>query len=702
MERNQMFSKSFKMRAFRIGLLLIFFCPLYVSGQTYISLKTNAVTTLQCDEGTEGWSQTYLGTVVPGGSWGGKRTWTGTTQYYWMIEVPVAGDYQFNLLAAVRAEESNISMKISSEKGGEFSFYLNETRGFVVSEDEQFERIPLSGKLSLPAGKQWIAIESNSVPTGKYVMNFRTLEMIPVKDLAFIDGEAARAKAARANIQWMRDAVYGGMFHWTSQSVNQQGISISFDQKVANFNVEQFAVQAQQMGLGYVLFTCGHGEPYVPAPLASWEKWWPNHTTQRDLIMELADALLAKGIKLMIYIPSHVVGSVPNGTVADFENSHVEILTEMGNRYGNKIMGYWFDGWYFNLRNYPAVNIERIYNSTKVGNPNRATCFSTWELPSMTEWQDYWGGEVAYLGPIPTSNMPSYGPAKGIPAHLLVIMEDNWVMSNTSVSQLLSAQAITNYVAAAQRVNVPVTINMTPYADGTVLPVTLQAMVALKNTIKSTVIDGNNFYNDTYNQITYSGSWSYSNSRGFADFNDDVHSTTTNGDYCEFSFTGNGIDLYSEKNNDQGDMDIYIDNVFQSTVSCYNGSRLTNQIIFQTSLPIGAHTLKAVKKSGQYMVLDGYMVLNHVATALNVNSISSLSDLFSIFPNPTTGKVALLLDDNTAIVKIEIIDMAGKVVYEKSKVINQISLDITNFPNGIYLVKVTTDKGVVSQKIIKQ
>ena len=76
--------------------------------------------------------------------------------------------------------------------------------------------------------------------------------------------------------------------------------------------------------------------------------------------------------------------------------------------------------------------------------------------------------------------------------------------------------------------------------------------------------------NDNDPGIVYTGSWGYSNNRGLGDYNDDVHYSEANNDYFEFAFTGTGIELITEKDNSQGDIDIYVDNVFQQTVGTFN------------------------------------------------------------------------------------------------------------------------------------
>jgi hypothetical protein len=116
-------------------------------------------------------------------------------------------------------------------------------------------------------------------------------------------------------------------------------------------------------------------------------------------------------------------------------------------------------------------------------------------------------------------------------------------------------------------------------------------------------------YNDTDPGITYSGTWSLNNGRGFGDYNNDVHFTSTNNDYFQFTFTGTGIEWITEKDSSQGNVDIFVDNVFKQTVSTYNASRLVQQSLYSsTGLANGSHTFKAVKKTGTYMLTDSLRV----------------------------------------------------------------------------------------------
>lgn len=123
---------------------------------------------------------------------------------------------------------------------------------------------------------------------------------------------------------------------------------------------------------------------------------------------------------------------------------------------------------------------------------------------------------------------------------------------------------------------------------------------------KVTAKGGTVTVNDDDTSIKYSGAWSRQWNRGYGDLKNDVHFTQTNGDYFEYAFYGSGVDLITEKCYDQGDIDIYLDGVFQQTVSTYSATRLAQQVVFsKTGLSNGTHTIKGVKKTGAYMLLDG-------------------------------------------------------------------------------------------------
>ncbi|MEU4114846.1 hypothetical protein AB0F71_10175 [Kitasatospora sp. NPDC028055] len=105
--------------------------------------------------------------------------------------------------------------------------------------------------------------------------------------------------------------------------------------------------------------------------------------------------------------------------------------------------------------------------------------------------------------------------------------------------------------------------------------------------------------------LVYSGSWSYLTGRGYGDFNDDVHSTTTDGDSVTATFNGTGADVVTETNSDEGTMDVYVDGQPRGSVNANTPTRNAQQRVYTIDgLPYGVHTLKLVKISGSYLLVD--------------------------------------------------------------------------------------------------
>jgi len=117
--------------------------------------------------------------------------------------------------------------------------------------------------------------------------------------------------------------------------------------------------------------------------------------------------------------------------------------------------------------------------------------------------------------------------------------------------------------------------------------------------------------NDTDASVAYTGrSWGYSPGRRVGDFQDDVHYAIVNGDSATYTFTGVSVSYVTETNQDEGQVDIYLDGVFQATVSCFSATRRTQQTPWsKAGLSNGSHTLKLVKHDGMYMLVDVFSIV---------------------------------------------------------------------------------------------
>ncbi|MDQ6421450.1 X2-like carbohydrate binding domain-containing protein [Paenibacillus sp. LHD-117] len=129
--------------------------------------------------------------------------------------------------------------------------------------------------------------------------------------------------------------------------------------------------------------------------------------------------------------------------------------------------------------------------------------------------------------------------------------------------------------------------------------------VTVSDTLRGRYVD----VNDDDTGISYKGAWQHNRNRGLGDYKDDVHFTEKDNDYLEFTFQGTGIELITEKDPSQGDMGIYIDGEFKQTISTYNDTKQALQTVYSINgLTDGTHTIKVVKKSGFYMLLDQFKV----------------------------------------------------------------------------------------------
>ncbi|MFJ7249463.1 hypothetical protein ACIQWA_33200 [Kitasatospora sp. NPDC098652] len=55
-------------------------------------------------------------------------------------------------------------------------------------------------------------------------------------------------------------------------------------------------------------------------------------------------------------------------------------------------------------------------------------------------------------------------------------------------------------------------------------------------------------------------------------------------------------------------MDVYVDGRLRTTVDTHAPSRSAQQSVFTADLPDGHHTLRPVRKSGPYLVVDRFTI----------------------------------------------------------------------------------------------
>lgn len=96
-----------------------------------------------------------------------------------------------------------------------------------------------------------------------------------------------------------------------------------------------------------------------------------------------------------------------------------------------------------------------------------------------------------------------------------------------------------------------------------------------------------------------------------------------------------------------------------------------------------------------------------IGTNTAVENSVGLSSKLEVYPNPTNGLLNISLNSvSSQTTNVRIIDLIGKTIiqqtFEKTAGQKDISVDLSNEPNGIYTVEVLNETGTTVKKVVKQ
>ncbi len=98
---------------------------------------------------------------------------------------------------------------------------------------------------------------------------------------------------------------------------------------------------------------------------------------------------------------------------------------------------------------------------------------------------------------------------------------------------------------------------------------------------------------------------------------------------------------------------------------------------------------------------SGWIAFISCVGITGINDIEK-ENQFQIFPNPSNGLYNLNIDNKNQ-VAVSITDILGKeILFNEKQIEGNLSIDISGNPNGIYLLKIKTDKEVFFSKLVKE
>jgi alpha-L-fucosidase len=415
--------------------------------------------------------------------------------------------------------------------------------------------------------------------------------------------------APAGSADWMMNAGYGVMVHWTSQSRPQSGAAPSaYCTAVNNFNVNTFAQQLQNSGAGYVIFTVSHAQQFFAFPSAKLDSVIAGRTCTRDLYADLFAAINPKGIKMVFYYPSVGTDEDPawrdaskfNSDPTYFAQLQYDLVEEIGNRYGNKLAGWWVDNCYDSAPVYTQFGSGRgaRYNFTtyaqklRSGNPNRLVTFNftynQWNSTTGQSIVDYAAGEDDVIGRLPSSRFSGEGNTQW---HNLVWMDDFWVHKDATTPAPRYSDAVVNsHIQSVMNQQGVFSYNAAPYQDSLIASATMTQLQNINATIHNSKIDDRN------SSLIYSSGWGDTTSANYS--NGTGRFSVTSGSNVQYTFSGTGIKWYGVVGNDHGKADVFIDNVLDATIDLYTTHWAANTIVYaKRGLSNGSHTIKIVVRS---------------------------------------------------------------------------------------------------------
>lgn len=363
-----------------------------------------------------------------------------------------------------------------------------------------WNRISL-GKIELKKGVNEVEIK---IETDKPLK----ISALELTDPKFKEKMTEEALKKRVNADWFKDAGYGIMFQWTNRATPQTGNTIKdWNKKVNDFDMDYFINMVESSGAAYVVWSVTWGEQFISAPIKSLEKLLTGRTTERDLLGEMADRLADKNIKLLYYYHYgydcyHSKDSLWMQAAGGYEADKTilyknvsNIIAEIGERYGDKLNGWFFDG---SQRYYDSnfdgsekgilsASFKNLTASARTGNKQRIIAYNSWVLPMLTEYQDYFAGEGLVMYENLEQGIFSDGKNKGLMAHSCFTFEKDWghIKWNAKIPPpKYTLEELVTLIQKAKENRYPYSINLEMYEDGTVSPQSYELLKNLKKEIR--------------------------------------------------------------------------------------------------------------------------------------------------------------------------------------------------------------------------
>jgi len=222
-----------------------------------------------------------------------------------------------------------------------------------------------------------------------------------------------QALAGTGDTDWMVKGRYGIFMHYQYRILLGYSIKTTpqfpspsqmtaeeWNRFVDGFDVKGFAEQMDEAKAGWVVFCIDdHYFAWLCAPnkaFSEYARYAPGEKcSRRDLVMDLAGALNARGVKLICYfaglngymkepkVSAGLMDGAGRGGLnerisppAEARQRRLAVLKEYADRYKDKVAGWWFDGMELDTYKDKPGDWETIDNIVHAANPKAVIAFS--------------------------------------------------------------------------------------------------------------------------------------------------------------------------------------------------------------------------------------------------------------------------------------------------------------------------------------
>lgn len=304
---------------------------------------------------------------------------------------------------------------------------------------------------------------------------------------------SVQAELRNPHTDWFQKAGCGVFVHYLGSLQNNRealhsfGQETSWDECVHEFDTERFADTMAEVGAGYVIFTVMQVTQYMIAPNTTYDQitgYRPGEAcSTRDLVEDLSQSLGKRGIPLMLYWTGDGPRADPQGAKAfgwqqpvtmEFVRKWSSVAREYGERYGDKVAGWWVDGAYPFI-GYDDQKLALFAEALKAGNSQRIIAFNRGVDPrvmSYTRHEDYTCGEQNTF-----FDMPAHRWLDGEQWHILSFLGPSWGQPGSEYSK----RELSDYVFEVVRRGGVVSIDVMLYRDGSLDRSQVEMLKAVRN-----------------------------------------------------------------------------------------------------------------------------------------------------------------------------------------------------------------------------